>query len=151
MHRKLLLLALVAGSLVGLLSQPAAASITIIPPQPTVQDSVKVKVYSQFPMACWRDLSQDCRDCLSDTLSVTVDVDYCHGRPSCICAAFPYSYQRVCNFGLLPAGTYTVTFTELHSNVYDPISTFTQSVRFVVSNVTPTRTTTWGRLKLLYR
>jgi len=131
--------------------ESAAAGIAISPAQPTAQDSVKAIVQSGFPALCWHDVGQTCSMDQPDTLSVTVDVDYCNGGPPCNCGQFPHGYQRSCNFGTLPAGSYVARFTELHRNPDDPIHTFTQSLRFTVGASTPTLRRTWGKLKAHYR
>ena len=83
---------------------------------------------------------------------MTVGVEYCEGRaPDCGCALMVYTYRRVCNFGLLPAGSYTFVFTERHDSPYDPIQTFSQSAELTVRDVTATVRRTWGAVKSFYR
>ena len=150
MDLKVLQFLILFASSVGFFTRPATAMLTIVPAEPSVQDSVTVKVESGFLSLCWHDAEQECNSSRPDTLSITVDVDYCGGAPSCRCAELPHGYKRTCNFGLLPAGSYTAIFTELHSSVYDPIATFNQTVHFAVNTITPVLQHTWGTLKLYY-
>jgi hypothetical protein len=55
------------------------------------------------------------------------------------------------NFGVLPAGTYTVVFFEYHNNIYDPLLSHSESTTFNVRATTPVQRATWTRLKLVYR
>ena len=149
--RELVFPLLVGMLLIGCCTSAATAGIIIIPAQPTTHDSVRVRVGSRFSDTCWHDTTAVCQQVPPDTLTTTVHVIYCGGRPFCVCGAFPYSYTRVCNFGILPAGSYTAIFIERHDPTNDPIGTSTQSVQFTVVAPTPVLRKTWGRLKRLYR
>jgi hypothetical protein len=142
---------LISVVLMGIWVHPVLAQLSVIPPQPEVGDTVRVEVRSSFGTGCWLDAGQTCEIGSGDSLSFAVYVDYCGGGPPCFCAQFPRSYRRSCDFGVLLAGTYTVVFTERHDSPYDPIGTFTWSLQFTVSDLTPVHRQSWGRIKILYR
>jgi len=129
----------------------AAAQISVDPPSPTVGDSVKVVVKNSFPTLCWTVLGTNCTPLVGDSLYVIVDVNYCNGAPSCTCALFPLDYQRTCNFGLLPPGSYVAAFFENHVNPFDPISSFVIAQPFTVTGPTPSLRRSWGSVKAHYR
>lgn len=134
------------------LSQAAnGASLRVSPVHPTNTDSVLVVVSNTFSSGCWWLVSTECSTVNGDTLSVGTTMDYCHGEPFCSCNDNPWGYQKYCNFGLLPPGTYVAKFTEGHPNTSDRIHTFTQTLSFSVDAVTPTLRRTWGSLKSIYR
>jgi hypothetical protein len=136
-------------------AQPASASpgIVISPAHPTSADSVRVTVSNDFGSRCWAISQPSCTPVLLDTLATIVTLNYCSGDPICACNDFPFTYQRTCNFGVLPAGTYIAVFTELHINPYDPLHTFTQTLGFTVVDGTSVATLrrTCGALKTIYR
>jgi hypothetical protein len=141
---------LLAGS--AMLVRPAlAAEISIDPPSPTVGDSVKVVVKNSFATLCWSVLETSCSSAPADSMYVIVDVNYCGGAPSCVCGLFPQDYQRLCNFGLLPAGSYVAAFFENHINPFDPLSSFVIALPFTVTGPTPVVRRTWGKVKAHYR
>jgi hypothetical protein len=142
---------LISVVLMGIWVHPVLAQLSVIPAEPQVGDTVRVEVRSGFGTMCWVDTGQTCEIGSGDSLRFTVYVDYCRGQPFCVCAQYPRSYDRICNFGVLPAGTYTVVFTERHDSPYDPEETHTSSLQFTVSNPTPVHRQSWGRIKILYR
>jgi hypothetical protein len=145
----LLALVLVAG--VGIHhGMAAAAQISIDPPSPSSGDSVKVTVKNSFSMGCWTVLSTNCTPLVGDSLYVIVDVNYCNGAPSCVCTLFPVDYTRVCNFGLLPVGSYVAAFFENHVNPADPLSSFVIAQPFTVTGPTAALRRTWAAVKSYY-
>lgn len=146
----LLALALVAGGALhaGL---AAAASITVVPPNPTTGDSVKVVVMNDFPTACWPVASTSCSPSPADSLYAIVDINYCGGYPNCDCDPSPVDYTHTCNFGRLPAGSYVAAFFENHVNPYDPESSFVITQPFRVTGPTPVLRRTWAAVKSHYR
>ncbi len=142
------------GVLLGIWARPALAepyALNVVPSQPVVGDSVRTVANGVFGMMCWTLTGQTCAIVPGDTLSFTVDVDYCEGLPGCTCVLLVVYYERVCNFGPLPAGTYTVKFTERHSSPYDTEPTTTSLLTFTVTGATPARQPSWGRIRVLYR
>ncbi len=124
--------------------------MTILPPQPHVGDTIRVLAKGAFSASCWRDTSQTCAIVAGDSLKFTVDVDYCEGHMGCGCLTVMIYYDRTCTFGPLPAGSYAVVFTERHI-WYDPEPTVTTVLPFTVTDATPVREGSWGRVKVLYR
>ena len=145
-----LALALVAiGAIHGGLA--AAQDISVSPPTPAVGDSVRVTVKSGFPGGCWTVLSTNCTPLVGDSLYVIVDVQLCGGAPNCPCTFFPVHYERSCNFGLLPAGSYVAAFFENHVNPFDLISSFVIAQPFTVTGPTPVPRRSWAAVKSHYR
>ncbi len=137
--------------LVAIWAEAGQAGLRIVPAAPQVGDTVRVEVDSWFPSTCWRDTGQTCAVGPDDSLKFTVDVGYCSGMPSCGCALVIVPYHRVCDFGVLPAGSYIAVFTERHVSPYDPEPGFTWSLPFSVIGPVPARTHSWGRIKTLFR
>jgi hypothetical protein len=136
----------------GCWTAPARALVLhLSPAQPTVHDSIMVTAQGGFISTCWRDTAQVCATLPGDTLALTIDVSYCRGLVSCPCFEAPWPYTRSCRFGPLPAGAYVAAVTELHSGPYDGEPTLTQTLAFVVSDLTPVLPRSWGRLKTIYR
>ena len=151
MRRSLLLaLALLAGGVIheGL---AMAAQVSVAPPTPTTGDSVMVTVKNTFSAGCWTVLSTNCTPPVGDSLYVVVDVQYCGGAPFCPCTLFPVDYTRVCNFGLLPPGSYVAAFFENHVNPNDPVSSFVIGQPFTVTGPTPVFRKSWAAVKSHYR
>jgi hypothetical protein len=146
----LIALALVAGGALHA-GTAAAATITVVPPNPTTGDAVKVVVMNEFPTACWPVSSTNCSPPAADSLYAIVDINYCGGYPYCDCATVPTGYTRTCNFGLLPAGSYVAAFFENHVNPDDPQSSFVITQPFTVTAPTPALRRTWAALKSHYR
>jgi hypothetical protein len=139
------------GALVGL-GSASGQSVQVSPANSTTADSVRVTAYSGFPQTgCWQIGGPVCGFVQPDTLRIIVAIGYCNGLPSCLCTAFPMSYQRTCTFGPLPAGTYVAKFVELHTSSYDRLRSFTRTAQFEVTGTTPARGRTWGALKSIYR
>jgi len=128
-----------------------AAQILVAPPSPTTGDSVKVTVKNSFPTLCWTVLGTNCTPPVGDSLYVIVDVNYCGGAPGCTCALLPQDYTRVCNFGLLPPGSYVAAFFENHVNPADPQSSFVIGQPFTVTGPTPVLRRSWAAVKSHYR
>jgi hypothetical protein len=139
---------------VGLGSAPAwgGARISISPSLPTSTDKITVTVGGGFSTRCWKPDSQaSCSMIQPDTLLIEVSVNYCSGRPSCVCAEFPIDYVRACTVAPLAPGTYVAKFVELHINPADPLPTVTTTAQLAVSESTPTLRRSWGVLKSMYR
>ena len=79
-------------------------------------------------------------------------MDYCEGLPTCMGAQVVIDYVYTCIIDPMPAGTYTVQFTEQHVNRHDPLPTLTRFAAFTVTTpVTATSRRSWGSLKSIYR
>ena len=141
------------GLLLALLcaARPAAGAVTVLPTEPTTADTVMVTARVDFPMGCWTIQDQACATGAPGSLAITLDVQYCGGYPSCFCSEFPVTFYRTCKFGPLPAGLYTVLFTEHHINPYDTLQDYTETASFVVTAPTPILRRSWARLKAIYR
>jgi len=112
---------------------------------PTIADPVHVVAHSGFGNLCWGVTSTDCARIGPDTVQVTVATVHDTGGG---CPDMVYSYERTCDFGLLPAGTYVAVFTELH----DPLlPSSTATLAFTVTAPTPVVHVRWGTLKAHYR
>ena len=129
----------------------SAAQISVDPPTPSVGDSVRVTVKNEFRGGCWSVLSTNCTPLVGDSLYVIVDVQMCGGAPNCPCTLFPVPYERTCNFGLLPAGSYVAAFFENHVNPFDPVSSFVIGQPFTVTGPTGVPRRSWAALKSYYR
>ena len=138
-------------ALLSLGSRSAAATLTILPPAPTADDSVEVRGATGFANTCWSVAGYACTRVGADTLNLTMDLQYCRGRESCVCADFPTLFVRICNFGPLPAGNYVARLIENHINPSDPISSSTVTQVFTVGQSVPTLRRSWGRVKTVYR
>jgi hypothetical protein len=135
----------------GLSSVAESAMIWVSPTNPTSTDSVKVNVGDWYGASCWTQSEAGCLAATPETLSVVVTVNYCSGAPSCMCTFNPGGYQRTCNFGPLPVGTYVAKFTEIHINSFDPIPTTTVVISFTVGTSTPSLRRSWAGVKTIYR
>ncbi len=133
------------------LATPCGA-LGVSPVAPTTSDAVTVSTDIYVPTTCFQIAGQTCEVASADTLRFTVDVVYCNNQPvNCICGLYPVHFVRSCNFGTLPAGPYTVFYTELHNSPGDPMVTVTQVFTFNVTALVPVLDHSWGQLKLLYR
>jgi hypothetical protein len=146
-----LVVALFIAGLVGSSRTAAAGTVRVLPATPTVDDSVRVVASVGFSSMCWTNLSYSCDRVGADTLSLTIDIQYCGGGPSCICAQFPITFARTCVFGRLPAGTHVAMLIEHHVNPSDPIASSTTTRAFTVDASVPAVRPSWGRLKIAYR
>ena len=154
MKRKGWLVVLAAALLATLASSPTwAIWITLDPEQPTVADSVKVTFGGVFSDLRWYDASAArCPLAAPETLDVSVDIDYCRGRPSCAALWLSFTYTRTCALAPMPVGAYVVRFTEQHLNPNDPLPTVVTYRSFrVAPNVVPTIRRSWGLIKSAYR
>jgi len=129
----------------------ALASITISPPLPSADDSVRVNVGIGFSMMCWSPGATRCDLIGGNTLRVAVEIQYCGGHPTCNCLMVPIGFVRTCNFGPLPEGSYVAEFIVTRLNPDDPLTYPPQFVNFNVGGPTPALRRTWGALKQIYR
>ena len=132
---------------------PAArATITgiqVIPANPTVADSVDVRVTGLFLDGCWSVGPADC-GLASNSISIAVYAAD-SWQPGVTCLLLIVDYDETCHYGRLPAGDYHIVFTEFHLSLRDPNPRQASLDFSVGSGPTPAARTTWGRLKALYR
>jgi hypothetical protein len=139
-------------ALIGLLTCPAAAEITVlevVPAHPTIADSVSIRVEGQFLDGCWNPSPVDCG--LVSGTSITIHEHVAdHWQPGSSCPLVLMTYSARCVYGRLPAGQYRVVLNETHDSLRDPLPQ-QRSLIFTVSDATPVRLSSWARIKLLYR
>jgi hypothetical protein len=142
-------ISLVVAALSVTVAQARIAGVQVIPPRPTIADSVSVRVAGDFPDGCWSVSPVTCGPHVDGTIGISVDaVD--HATVPGACPLVFVTYVDSCRYGRLPAGDYQVVFTEHHTSIRDPKSQ-QLVVSFSVTDATPVRPSTWGTLKLIYR
>ena len=131
----------------------ARANITgldVIPSQPTIADSVSIRVAGEFGDGCWKVGPADCGAVSGGSISIRVEAVDRWQPPMTACPLIVVSYDDTCRYGRLPAGDYHVVFTENHTSLRDPTPQ-QKTLDFTVSDATSVGRTTWSRLKLIYR
>ena len=140
------------GACCAMFLDPARASIfsvTVSPPNPTAQDSVRVAVLGGFGDGCWSLATSACGTPAPGMIAIDA---YAHDgwEPGTICVQIVPLYDFACDYGPLAPGHYLVIVTEYHDSLREPLPSMF-AVEFDVSAVTPNRTETWSRLKAAYR
>ena len=148
-HAALGMIVLVA-ALLPTVTHASIDSLYVIPPQPTITDSVSVRVVGSFPNGCFRRTPVDCGPLEGFSINMSVNAIFFRDTMS-ICPPYIVTYASTCEYGRLPVGSYQVVFTEtVTSSLFPPLQQ-QRTVTFMVNAPTPVRTMTWGRLKMLYR
>jgi hypothetical protein len=145
--RVLAILLLVAALPVATRARATISVLEVIPAQPTIADSVSIHVAGYYPNGCWHPGPVVCGFLAGHSISIS---EHAVEDTMRFCPLIVPEYGATCEYGRLPAGIYQVVFTETHTSVHDPLPQ-QRTLNFRVSDATPTRLKTWGRLKLLYR
>ncbi len=124
-------------------------SVEVIPPNPTEQDTVRVRAVGWFPDGCWSVSGFGCGWEAEDAPLLEIyGVDVALPGEYCTMIVIPYCHE--CTYGLLPAGEYKVTVIEHHDSLRDP-PPMIREVDFEVRVDTPVSELSWGRIRALYR
>lgn len=152
MRRRVTLTGLLVVSLYLCLAAHArGAGISIIPPDPTDQDFIAIRIEGGRSDGCWSFEGIDCLPIEGYTIPISVYwLDYWEpAAPACPTVAV--EYLEHCAPGVqLPPGTYTVVVTEYNDSLRDP-GTYVTTLEFIVDSVIGMRHGSWGAIKMIHR
>ena len=131
------------------LASSALGAVYVFPPEPTERDSISIEVVHGFADGCWTLTGHTCASVAGDSIAIDVYV-FDLEQYGWTCPQGVWSYSYTCDYGLLPVGVYTVTFTEYHDSLRWPEPRI-DIVGFEVRPDTPIERTSWGRIRALYR
>ena len=150
-RRAVLGMVVLVAALLPTVTHASIDSLYVIPPQPTIMDSVSVRVVGSFPNGCYRRTPMYCGTVADFSINMRVDAIFFRDSSS-FCPPNIVTYAGTCEYGRLPVGSYQAVFTETVTSSQFPIPLEEKrTVTFMVIGPTPVRTMTWGRLKMLYR
>jgi hypothetical protein len=129
--------------------QASIGSVEVVPPNPTEQDSVRIRADGWFYDGCWSVSGFGCgwadpQEILFDIYGVDV------AGPGDCCTQIVIPYCHECDYGPLDAGHYLVTVTEYHDSLRDPLPDV-WVLEFDVVPDTEVQHLSWGRIRALYR
>jgi hypothetical protein len=122
----------------------------VLPPQPTESDPVRVHVDGDYYDGCWYLIRSWCGFVPADTIAIEVFSGDRWTPESSMCPMNCPKFHFTCDYGMLPAGHYTVRVTEYRGSLRDP-GTEVETAEFDVVRDTAVLPTSWGRVRSLYR